>query len=607
MMKKFVCITLLSLAASATFAQKRSFEEKAKQYIAQYSSWAIEEQQRVGIPAAITLAQGIYETSAGESELAVMANNHFGIKCKKEWTGETFAHTDDKPDECFRKYQSAKHSYIDHSDYLKNSPRYARLWTYKKTDYKSWCTGLKACGYATNPQYAQKLIGIIENFDLQLYTFAAEGQRQNEMVPQLEAPATTAKAIMDTDPLLSSEKATTPAATRDDGSVLHNGLRAIYCQKGENLLQKAMKFNIRYPRLLEINELPDAPLDRDMFVYLEPKNNKGVHATHLVQEGETIEMIAQDEGMTARQLRSLNLMAPNDQAEAGALLQMQNPASQKPNVYRIVNGEMVKINSAPARLASPASSTSNDFVPTKKISAASEEFEFGMGAVPPPQVEEMAAAQPMQNRAVPSSFSKVKSANQEATRVIAEPSKQVVDKESQRADVVTRKKAEPKMPEQAPINPATGKPYLESEWRAEHDRGALPESLEEESTLTVKRPVNQTTIAAEEPKIAEPADEISRLKARLDQSVYSRSSRSNIKVSGSDSAAVYNAPAKASPVNTLTANTGTPAVDAQYHMVATGETAYSIAKKYGITVKQLNELNGLDFQGIKIGQKLRVK
>lgn len=606
MIRKTILSALLGLAASGTFAQNRSYEDKVKQYIAQYSAWAIEEQQRVGIPASITLAQGIYETSAGESELAVMANNHFGIKCKKEWTGETFAHTDDRPDECFRKYQSAKASYMDHSDYLKNSPRYSRLWTYKKTDYKSWCTGLKACGYATNPQYAQKLIGIIEKFDLQLYTFAGEGQRQNEMAPVAEPPTSTAKALMDAEPLLLSEKVTTPAATRDDGSVVHNGLRAVYCQKGEHLLQKAMKFNIRYPRLLEMNELPDAPLTRDMFVYLEPKNNKGVHATHLVQEGETIEMIAQDEGMTARQLRSLNLMAPNDQAEPGALLQMQMPATQKPNVYRIVNGEMIKVSPMPARLVNPAAGSSSDFVPTKKAAAASEEFEFGMGAVPPPQLE--------------APLSKAKpEPRTEATPVNARKTQQQVAKvtptsERMKAEAVREPISGVVAPTVAPaapvINPATGKPYLESEWRAENDRGALPASLDEESVKAEKRvAIEAVAVPAATPE-AEPADEISRLKARLDQSVYARSSRSNIKVSGSDSAAVYNVPAKSAANNIASAASQQPASEsgsATYHTVKTGETAYSIAKQYGISVKQLNDLNGLDFQGIKVGQKLRVK
>ena len=162
----------------------------------------MQEQKRSGIPASITLAQGIHETSAGNSELATNANNHFGIKCKKSWTGETYSYTDDAPDECFRKYGSPEQSYVDHSDYLSTSPRYAVLFTYKPTDYASWAHGLKKCGYATNPRYAQILIRLVEEYQLQEYTYAAingdivkdvamQG-RENEVVPEHDVPATTA-------------------------------------------------------------------------------------------------------------------------------------------------------------------------------------------------------------------------------------------------------------------------------------------------------------------------------------------------------------------------------------------------------------------------------
>src|ERR1041384_2338919 len=116
----FLFLALISVAAKG---QGLSYDERARQYIREHKDWAIAEQRRSGVPAAITLAQGIHETDGGSSELATMANNHFGIKCKKEWTGETFSHTDDAPDECFRKYSSAANSYQDHSDYLVKSPR----------------------------------------------------------------------------------------------------------------------------------------------------------------------------------------------------------------------------------------------------------------------------------------------------------------------------------------------------------------------------------------------------------------------------------------------------------------------------------------------------
>ena len=275
-MKRKIFSFCLSILTVNAFAQSSSFDEKAKVYVQKYASWAIEEQQRVGIPAAITLAQGIYETGAGESELATQANNHFGIKCKKEWRGETFAHTDDAPNECFRKYKSAKESYIDHSNYLKNSLRYAELFTFDATNYTAWAKGLKKCGYATNPAYAQKLIKMVEDYELQQYTLSA--LRQNEVIPikeeaknESETPSNN-KLISSNE---SSESVDQTPSTKQDGIVLINNLKAVFCKKGEMLLEKAIGNNIRYARLLEINELNDEPLQRDMFVFLEPKAARG--------------------------------------------------------------------------------------------------------------------------------------------------------------------------------------------------------------------------------------------------------------------------------------------------------------------------------------------
>jgi len=135
-------------------------------YISKYKSIALEQQQTYGIPAAITMAQGLLESSAGKSELATEANNHFGIKCTSDWRWETYHHDDDEKAECFRKYYHAEDSFIDHSLFLKNRQRYASLFELDSTDYTSWAHGLKQCGYATDPKYPQKLIDLIERYHL---------------------------------------------------------------------------------------------------------------------------------------------------------------------------------------------------------------------------------------------------------------------------------------------------------------------------------------------------------------------------------------------------------------------------------------------------------
>jgi flagellum-specific peptidoglycan hydrolase FlgJ len=137
------------LIFSATFGQAE--KQRIEDYINTYKDLAISEMLRSGVPASITLAQGILETAGGQSDLAALAYNHFGIKCKSEWTGETMTHDDDAKNECFRKYPSVEESYKDHSDFLRSRPCYAFLFKLDPTDYEGWAKGLKKAGYATNP------------------------------------------------------------------------------------------------------------------------------------------------------------------------------------------------------------------------------------------------------------------------------------------------------------------------------------------------------------------------------------------------------------------------------------------------------------------------
>jgi len=153
------------IATSKVNVSKNTVED----YINLYSGAAMQSMKTYGIPASIKLAQGILESGSGNGTLCRTANNHFGIKCKEEWTGETVSHTDDAPDECFRKYHSAMESYNDHSEFLANRVYYKNLFTLDKSDYSAWAKGLKKAGYATDPRYPQKLISIIERYKLYEY------------------------------------------------------------------------------------------------------------------------------------------------------------------------------------------------------------------------------------------------------------------------------------------------------------------------------------------------------------------------------------------------------------------------------------------------------
>ena len=133
---------------------------------------------RTGVPASITLAQGIIESRSGQSALAVDGNNHFGIKCHNSWQGRTMLADDDRKNECFRAYDSAEESFRDHSDFLRYRDRYKFLFDYELTDYKSWAYGLKKAGYATDPSYPTKLIGVIERYQLYRYDKMKPGEAQ---------------------------------------------------------------------------------------------------------------------------------------------------------------------------------------------------------------------------------------------------------------------------------------------------------------------------------------------------------------------------------------------------------------------------------------------
>lgn len=221
-MKKIVSMLLLLFACAVSVQAQESVQGEAQkqeqsqqqvkpqttmtraEYVEKYKWIAIAHMKRFGIPASITMAQGILESSAGNSELARKSNNHFGIKCKKNWTGAKVYHDDDAKGECFRAYPSVEASYEDHAKFLDESPRYDSLFAYPSNDYRSWARGLKACGYATAPDYAERLIKIIENMKLYLLDNEGGVATPAEPKPAEPKPATT--------PAPEKPVATTPAA-----------------------------------------------------------------------------------------------------------------------------------------------------------------------------------------------------------------------------------------------------------------------------------------------------------------------------------------------------------------------------------------------------------
>ena len=324
--KFILTASLLSLSCGWAFAQPAS---SVNAYIAKYKDLAIAEQKRTGVPAAIKLAQGIHESGCGESELSLNARNHFGIKCKTSWTGQTYTYTDDAKNECFRKYDNDKSSYIDHSDFLRNNARYAALFTLDVSDYKGWAYGLKKCGYATNPKYAQKIVDLIEKYELNQYSLLEErGGLGDEEGDDMLLASATPIALPESKPAISSV-AQSEERTYYVPSV-KNGLKGFYARKGDLLLNAAYQNNIRYAKLLDLNDLADEPLPADMFIYLEKKNKEGKANTYEIGADESLLSVAQEQGIRMKELRQYNHLKGTEEPEVGTVLYLKNTAPKKP-------------------------------------------------------------------------------------------------------------------------------------------------------------------------------------------------------------------------------------------------------------------------------------
>ena len=213
-----------------------------------------------GVPASITLAQGMLESNYGNSELAQKAKNHFGIKCHSDWTGEKFYMDDDAKNECFRKYNSVWESFRDHSKFLKEKSRYATLFTLPINDYKAWAEGLKAAGYATNPQYPQLLINLIERYHLNYY----------------------------------DSEITLSDSTKHVVLLSKNHVKLVVAKEGDSFETISKEFQISVRRLRKYNDAGDTiVLKSGDVVYLQSKRKKGTEKTHVVAAGENYRDIAQ--------------------------------------------------------------------------------------------------------------------------------------------------------------------------------------------------------------------------------------------------------------------------------------------------------------------------
>jgi flagellum-specific peptidoglycan hydrolase FlgJ len=257
----FLIFTFLFSSVCPAISQEAPNENIIK-YIEQYAALAVKEMERTGVPASIKIAQGIHETNAGKSDLVLQSNNHFGIKCKSSWTGEKVYHNDDEEGECFRKYDNATASYLDHSDYLKSQPRYAFLFDYDANDYAAWAWGLKKAGYATNPIYAQTLIKYIEAYHLNELNKFAENEEDQDLKNYLETIRSRPLDVVENSnkSIEPEEKyrSTKPAKEKSEKRIRVKKTHVV--KKGESLYSLSKKYGTTVDVLKKVNHLKNEAL-----------------------------------------------------------------------------------------------------------------------------------------------------------------------------------------------------------------------------------------------------------------------------------------------------------------------------------------------------------
>ena len=293
-MKKLKLFLILIISCLTLQAQTRN--KQYENYIKKYREQAVEEMKKYHIPASITLAQGLLESGAGQSTLARKSNNHFGIKCGSDWRGKTVSHDDDARGECFRAYKHPKESYEDHSKFLAGRSRYASLFKLKITDYKGWARGLKKAGYATNPRYADQLIGIIELYELHKY----DEKNYLKWIKKNPNPHQT---------------------------YIANDLLYIVVRAGDSWKSISKEFDISQKKLRKYNDLYKGyALQVGDILYLEKKNKKAdkEHIVHVLRAGESMYSVSQKYGIRLKNLYKMNKMDADDPApEVGTILRLR--------------------------------------------------------------------------------------------------------------------------------------------------------------------------------------------------------------------------------------------------------------------------------------------
>lgn len=279
----FFIFTTQFIYAGGKVVRNKAYED----YIAKYKDLAISHMKKYRIPASITLSQGLLESGAGRSSLTVRSNNHFGIKCHNGWKGESVIAADDTPNDCFRKYKKSEDSYDDHSRFLNEKPRYSKLFNLDITDYKGWARGLQQAGYATDRAYANKLIKLIEDYELYQYDKKGGSSKVKKEEIKIETPVIPVKHQV----------------------YKTNGLIYVIAQRDDTYESIAREFNFKMKDLSKYNEVPENfPIQEGDLIYFQNKKKKAdkPYYEHVVQVGESMHSISQLYGIKVKNLYKMN-------------------------------------------------------------------------------------------------------------------------------------------------------------------------------------------------------------------------------------------------------------------------------------------------------------
>ncbi len=304
MLRVCTALFILFFACQSTLARAPFMRFNPNDYIELYKADALKQMFEQGVPASITLGQAMVESDFGNSDLAVFANNHFGLKCHKEWIGDTYNYDDDEMDECFRKYEHVLDSYFDHSMFIKTRSRYDFLFNLSLTDYRAWANGLKGAGYATHPEYAEKVIAVIERY--RLYELDQNGYIST---PDLGLNNSTVKNAKE----IHAAKKTKANIINKHEPIKYNKSSFIIVKEGDTYAKIAKEFKLNVGALLAYNDYTGKPeLYDGGVVFIAPKRVKARVKKHIVEEGETMKSIAQLYAIDLRSLYAKNGMKLRD-------------------------------------------------------------------------------------------------------------------------------------------------------------------------------------------------------------------------------------------------------------------------------------------------------